>query len=60
MSKLVASKGKILTNGTIYGRVLYLSEFLSEEDFFEITEEQYQQILLEERKKQEELSNEGV
>lgn len=60
MSKLVASEGKILTNGTIYGRVLYLSEFLSEEDFFEITEEQYQQILLEERKKQEELLNEGV
>ena len=43
---LKASAGKILTNGEIFGRRIYLSETLSESDFYEITLSEYE-ILVE-------------
>ena len=38
---LYADEGKILTNGEIFGTVIYLAEGVSEKDFYEITEEEY-------------------
>ena len=38
---LTANDGKVLTNGEIYGKVIYLAEGISEKDFYEITEEEY-------------------
>ena len=40
-----ADDGKILTNGEIYGRTIFLAEGVDEKDFCEITEEEYEEIL---------------
>ena len=42
---LYADEGKILTNGEIYGRQIFLAEGVSEADFHEISEEEYRSIL---------------
>ena len=42
---IYADEGKILTNGEIYGRQIYLAEGVSEADFHEITEAEYEAIL---------------
>lgn len=39
-----AEKGKILTDGNIYGRMIYLAKNRSPEEFHEITEEEYEEI----------------
>lgn len=44
---IYADEGKILTNGEIYGRQIYLAEGVSEADFHEITEAEYEAILKE-------------
>ena len=49
---LYADNGKVLTNGTDYGKIIYLAEGVSEYTYYEITEEQYEKIL-EKQEKQE-------
>ena len=39
-----AEKGKILTDGNIYGRTIYLAKNRSPEEFYEITEAEYEEI----------------
>lgn len=46
--KITASEGMVLTDGEIYGRTIYLAEGKSEADFYEISEEQYQEKMKEE------------
>jgi hypothetical protein len=42
MITLIADKGKVLTNGTDYGTTISLAEGVSEEDYYEITKEEYE------------------
>lgn len=49
-----AEKGKILTDGTIYGRTIYLAKGRTADEFHEITEDEYNDIIA-----QEEESNEN-
>lgn len=41
---LIAEEGKILTDGEVYGRTIYLAKNRSPEEFHEITEEEYEEI----------------
>ena len=45
---LYADNGKILTNGTDYGKIIYLAEGVSASNYYEITDEEYNKILEEE------------
>ena len=38
---LYADEGMVLTNGTDYGKIIYLAETANEGDFYEITETEY-------------------
>ena len=40
-----ASDGHILTNGTVYGCIIYLAEGMDESEFWEIGREEYEEIL---------------
>ncbi len=40
-----ANDGMILTNGEIYGKTVYLADGVSDKDFYEITEAEYESIL---------------
>ena len=42
---LYADEGKVLTNGEIYGRQIFLAEGLSEENFHEIAEAEYDEMM---------------
>lgn len=42
---LEASEGKWITNGEIYGKVIYLADDLNEYDFYEITDAEYEATL---------------
>lgn len=44
LRKLTASKGKVLTNGETYGKEIYLGVNDRVENWYEITEEEYQEI----------------
>lgn len=43
-----ASDGMILTNGEIFGREIFLADCMDASEFFEITEEQYAELMAEE------------
>ena len=42
---LTASDGHILTNGTSFGKIVYLAEGADASEFYEITEEEYEAII---------------
>lgn len=44
---IYADAGKVVTNGEIYGKSIFLAKGLSEDDFYEISDEEYQNILKE-------------
>ena len=52
---LYADEGKYLTNGEVYGKVIFLSETDDMANYREITDEEYSQIMaeLEEREDSE-------
>ena len=41
---IYADDGKVLTNGETYGTQIFLADGVNAEDFYEITEAQYQEI----------------
>ena len=41
---LKADEGKVLTDGEIYGKTIYLAKNRSPEEFHEITEAEYEEI----------------
>ncbi len=47
---IYADEGKILTNGEIYGKQIFLADGVSESDFHEITEEEYKKIVEQQEK----------
>jgi hypothetical protein len=46
---LYADQGKVLTDGKIYGKVIYLGDDNFINNFSEITEEQYEDILIQQK-----------
>ena len=47
---LKAREGYVYTNGTDYGKIIYLASGKSPNDYYEITEEEYNKILEEQAK----------
>lgn len=45
--KLTASEGMILTDGVTYGKIIYLADGKSPDDYKEITESEYEEIMRE-------------
>lgn len=41
---LYADEGMILTDGTTYGSIIYLAEGADEKNFYQISEEEYNEI----------------
>ena len=56
IQKIVASKGKVLTNGEAYGTEIYLGINDSVANWYEIPESQYQEYIAEEEAKARELT----
>ena len=42
---ITADEGKVLTDGEIYGKSIFLAEGASSNDFYEISDEEYQAIM---------------
>ena len=45
LTALFASEGHILTDGTTYGTAIYLAEDRNKDEFYEITLEEYEEII---------------
>ena len=50
ITKLTASEGHVLTNGEAYGKEIYLGKFDSAENWHEITDAEYAEILAEQER----------
>lgn len=44
---LIANKGMVLTDGETYGKKIYLEEGKSADKFYEITDEEYWELMAE-------------
>ena len=55
LKKLTASKGKVLTNGEVYSKEIYLGVNDSADNWHEITEDEYNNILAEQEADIEEI-----
>ena len=42
---IIASEGHVLTNGSIFGKIIYLAEGLDASTFYEITDAKYESIM---------------
>ena len=49
---LIADEGMVLTDGTHYGKVIYLAEGVTPDSYHEITEEEYEAFLVVQEKLQ--------
>lgn len=49
---LIATEGMVLTNGEIYGVEIYLADGISADDFYEITDAEYEKICEEQMKEE--------
>lgn len=47
-NKITATEGKILTNGEIYGKEIFLADGVNPNGFYEITIEEYEKNMAEE------------
>jgi hypothetical protein len=47
---IYAEEGKVLTNGEIYGKQIFLAETENADSFYEITDAEYESILKEQEK----------
>ena len=45
---LIANEGMVLTDGTIYGKEIYLADGMNADAFYEIPLAEYEQMLVEE------------
>ncbi len=50
--KITADEGMVLTNGTNFGKIVYLAQTESPYDYHEITEAEYEKILEEQQNKE--------
>ena len=48
INKLIAERGKVLTDGKIFGKTIYLGNSRTSDEFYEISEEEYNIIIKEE------------
>jgi hypothetical protein len=49
---IYADEGYVLTDGNIYGKQIFLAEGVSDRYFYEITEEQYENIMYEQNQRE--------
>ena len=54
---LVAPEGYYYTNGTDYAKISYLAEGMNKDDYYLITDKEYEKILKEQEEKQMQESN---
>ncbi len=54
---LIATDGHILTDGTTYGKIIYLAEGVDKSPFYEITEEEYEAIMIEDEPSEEDATD---
>lgn len=43
--KLIASEGMVLTDGEVYGKIIYLASSDSEKKYHEITDAEYEEMM---------------